>query len=105
MYLEINDIVPISQARARLTALADDVVTNGRHKMFTRNGESYVALVGAHELQELEQYRSAQRMADLRALEDGLEDIKAGRVWTVEEFKPQMAQLRRRVQKMVRLAA
>ena len=45
-----SDIVPISEARARLTELAEDVVGSGAEKVLTKNGTSYVALVDARRL-------------------------------------------------------
>ena len=45
-----SDIVPISEARARLTELAEDVVGSGAEKVLTKNGASYVALVDARRL-------------------------------------------------------
>lgn len=39
-----SDVVPISEARARLTELAEDVVGKGTEKLLTKNGASYVAL-------------------------------------------------------------
>jgi PHD/YefM family antitoxin component YafN of YafNO toxin-antitoxin module len=50
MALRASDIIPISEARARLTELAEDVVGNGAEKVFTKNGSSYVALVDAKKL-------------------------------------------------------
>jgi prevent-host-death family protein len=50
MSLRTSDIVPISEARARLTELADDVVAEGSEKVLTKNGNSYVALVDARKL-------------------------------------------------------
>lgn len=44
------DIIPISEARARLTELAEDVVGSGAEKVLTKNGSSYVALVDARKL-------------------------------------------------------
>ena len=35
-----SDIVPISEARARLTELAEDVVGSGAEKVLTKNGAS-----------------------------------------------------------------
>ncbi len=87
MNIQPQDIIPISKARARLAELADQVVRQGRHKVLTRNGESYVALVSADELEELEQFRQAQRMSDLRALAESAQDMVAGRVrdWAAYE--------------------
>ena len=50
MTLRASDIIPISEARARLTELAEDVVGNGSEKLLTKNGSSYVALVDAKKL-------------------------------------------------------
>jgi PHD/YefM family antitoxin component YafN of YafNO toxin-antitoxin module len=50
MTLRASDIIPISEARARLTELAEDVVGNGAEKVLTKNGASYVALVDAKKL-------------------------------------------------------
>jgi hypothetical protein len=50
MNLRASDIVPISEARARLTELAEDVVGSGAEKVLTKNGASYVALVDARRL-------------------------------------------------------
>ena len=50
MTLQTSDIVPISEARARLTELAEDVVGKGSEKVLTKNGASYVALVDARRL-------------------------------------------------------
>ena len=50
MALQTSDIVPISEARARLTELAEDVVGRGAERVLTKNGASYVALVDARRL-------------------------------------------------------
>ena len=49
MSFTAQDVVPISEARARLTELADDVVS-GAEKLLTKNGAAYVALVDAKRL-------------------------------------------------------
>lgn len=50
MPFRASDVVPISEARARLTELAEDVVGTGAEKVLTKNGASYVALVDARRL-------------------------------------------------------
>lgn len=45
-----SDIAPISEARARLSALAAEVVKSGSEKMLTSSGVRYVALVDARRL-------------------------------------------------------
>jgi prevent-host-death family protein len=44
------DVVPISEARARLTELAEEVVGAGAEKILTKNGASYVAIVDVRKL-------------------------------------------------------
>ena len=50
MTLRTSDIIPISEARARLTELAEDVVGSGAEKVLTKSGCSYVVLVDAKRL-------------------------------------------------------
>ena len=50
MNLRASDVVPISEARARLTELAQEVVEGGAEKVLTKNGVSYVAIVDAKKL-------------------------------------------------------
>lgn len=49
MSFSAKDVVPISEARARLTELSDEVVS-GAEKLLTKNGTAYVALVDAKKL-------------------------------------------------------
>ena len=72
MPLTSEDIVPITAARARLTELAEAVFTSGEPKLLTRNGESYVALITAAQLDELERYRQAEAVAILNATAEAL---------------------------------
>ena len=81
MGLRSSDVVPISDARARLTELAEDVVSGGHEKVLTKNGSSYVALVDARKLDyyhalEVEHGHLILGQAAL----DGLADLGAGRV-------------------------
>lgn len=88
MALRTSDIVPISEARARLTELAEDVVRNGAEKVLTKNGASYVALVDARQLDRyhaLEAEHAHLLMAD--AAIAGLEDALAGRLLTDAELQ------------------
>lgn len=82
MPLKSNDIVPITAARARLTELAESVATSGEPKLLTRNGESYVAIITAAQLDEFERYREAEAISILRATSSALEDVNTGRAMT-----------------------
>jgi PHD/YefM family antitoxin component YafN of YafNO toxin-antitoxin module len=88
-----EDIISISRARARLTELADAVSKTGQEKVFTKNGESYVALITAGQLDDLRRYREAEHLSMLKALVEAAEDIESGQVYTWDNFKPRLALL------------
>jgi prevent-host-death family protein len=78
MTLRTSDFVPISEARARLTELAEEVVEAGAEKVLTKNGSSYVAIVDA---KKLDYYHALEEHAGLVLLDEaelGLRQILAG---------------------------
>lgn len=78
MGLRTSDVVPISEARARLTELADEVV-GGAEKVLTKNGASFVALVDARKLDyyhALEEEHAGLVLLD--EAEVGLRQVLAG---------------------------
>ncbi len=85
MTLSAEDVIPLSQARARLSELAEQVKA-GAEKVITKNGESYVALIDAR---RLDYYHKLERARiHLLLLDDaaaGLEDVEAGRVSDARE--------------------
>jgi len=88
MPIRTSDIVPISEARARLTELAEEVVRDGTEKVLTKNGAGYVALIDARRLDEY--HALAQEYANLVLLVEaqrGLEDVAQGRTTSLKEFK------------------
>jgi PHD/YefM family antitoxin component YafN of YafNO toxin-antitoxin module len=95
-----KNIVPISRARARLTELADDVSKTGHEKIFTKNGESYVALITADQLDDYRRFREAEHLSMLKALVEAAEDIDAGRVYAWDEFRPRLARLRAKAKRI-----
>lgn len=95
-----KDIISISRARARLTELADDVSKSGQEKIFTKNGESYVALITADQLDDLRRFKEAEHLSMLKALVDAAEDIDAGRVYAWDDFKPRLARLRAKAKRI-----
>jgi prevent-host-death family protein len=97
MPLATKDIVPITTARAKLTELADQVARTGQGKVLTRNGESYVAIVTASDYDELTAFRHEQHLSVLRAVAEGLDDVNAERTLSLDEFRPQLHALRKRV--------
>ena len=80
MAIFASDVIPLSQARANLSELADQV-KSGAEKIITKNGESYVALIDA---QRLDYYHQLEREHIHLLLIDeatkGLADVAAGRV-------------------------
>ena len=80
MSIFASDVIPFSQARAKLSDLADQVKA-GAEKIITKNGESYVALIDANRLDyyhRLESERIHLLLIDEAA--KGLDDVAAGRV-------------------------
>lgn len=81
------DVVPISEARARLTELAEDVIGAGAEKLLTKNGASYVALIDARKLDYYHQLEAEH--ASLLLLQDalkGMRDVLEGRTISSEEL-------------------
>jgi prevent-host-death family protein len=79
MAISTRDIVPLSQARANLSELAEQVKA-GAEKIITRNGESYVALIDADRLDyyhQLERERFHLLLAD--DARRALDEVAAGR--------------------------
>ena len=79
MSYSAQDVVPISEARARLTELADDVVS-GAEKLLTKNGAAYVAIVDARKLDyyhALEEEHAS--LVLLSEAEAGLRQVLAGK--------------------------
>ena len=80
MAISAGDVIPLSQARANLSELADQVKA-GAEKIITKNGESYVAIIDA---QRLDYYHQLEReRIHLLLLDDasrGLADVAAGKV-------------------------
>ncbi len=80
MAFSVSDVIPLSQARANLSALADQVKA-GVEKIITKNGESYVAIVDAR---RLDYYHQLEREhIHLQLIDDarkGLDDVATGKV-------------------------
>ena len=92
MSFSTRDVVPFTQARAKLSELAEQVKA-GAEKIITKNGESYVALIDAERLDyyhRLERERIHLLLADAQR---GLADIAAGRT---QDADAALAQVQRR---------
>ena len=80
MSFSANDIVPLSQARAKFSELAD-AVKGGAEKIITKNGESYVALIDASRLDYYHRLESERiHLLLIDEAVKGLDDVVSGRV-------------------------
>jgi prevent-host-death family protein len=85
MSIAAADVIPLTQARANLSELADQVKA-GAEKIITKNGESYVALIDSDRLDYY--HRLEQERIHLVLLDDidkGLADVAAGRTRDARE--------------------
>ena len=85
MTIAAADVIPLTQARANLSELADQV-KSGAEKIITKNGESYVALIDSD---RLDYYHRLERerihLVLLDDIERGLADVAAGRTRDARE--------------------
>ncbi|NMV38956.1 type II toxin-antitoxin system Phd/YefM family antitoxin [Ralstonia insidiosa] len=80
MAFSARDVIPLSQARANLSELAEQVKA-GAEKIVTKNGESYIALIDAQRLDYYHQLERARiHLLLLDEAAKGLADVEAGRV-------------------------
>jgi prevent-host-death family protein len=96
MAVAASDVVPLTQARANLSELADEVKA-GAEKIITKNGESYVALIDADRLDYY--HRLERERIHLLLIDDarrGLEDITAGRTQDADAAIAKLQQRRTR---------
>ena len=79
MSISASDVIPFSQARAKLSDLADQVKA-GAEKIITKNGESYVALIDSDRLDYYHQLeRERIHLLLIGEAGKGLDDVVAGR--------------------------
>jgi len=94
MGFSASDVVPFTQARAKLSELADQAKA-GAEKIITKNGESYVALIDADRLDYY--HRLERERIHLLLIDDarrGLADIEAGRTYEADTAIAQIQQRR-----------
>lgn len=93
MAISAGDVIALSQARAKLSELADQVKA-GAEKVITKNGESYVALIDAqrpdyhHELE-----REHIHLMLIKDASHGLADVAVGQV---KDARKALAAIKRR---------
>jgi prevent-host-death family protein len=89
--------LPLSEVKARLSEIADEVDRTHERVHVTRNGREYVVLLAAEDLESLE--ATIELLADEDAIRRILEadaDVAAGHVTTAEEMAERMAKRRLR---------
>ena len=78
-------ILPVSEARAKLPQLIKKIGQMGKRLIITKNGRAEAVLMSPEELETLEVKSDAKLM---RSILQGLEDVKAGRLYShAEVFK------------------
>lgn len=86
MAITAQDVVPISEARARLTELSDEVVA-GAEKLLTKNGTAYVAIVDARKLDYYHTLEAEHaNLVLLTEAEAGLRELMAGQRVSSDEL-------------------
>jgi prevent-host-death family protein len=84
-------IVPFTEARASLSDLLDDVQGRHEHVVITRNGRPAAVVLSPEEWEAIEEtLEILQDQATMAALRESEEDVKAGRVFTLEEVKREL---------------
>ncbi len=91
------DTLPLSEVKARLSEIAEEVERTHQRVNITRNGRSYVVLMSAEDLESLE--ATLELLSDpgaLGRLAQAQSDLAAGRQVTEEDMAAEMEQRRRR---------
>jgi PHD/YefM family antitoxin component YafN of YafNO toxin-antitoxin module len=83
-----KDVVSITEARAKLTELAEEIASAGAEKLLTKNGASFVALIDARKLDYYHALEAEHANIVLRdEVERGLADVAAGRTTPAKELR------------------
>lgn len=90
-------IIPLSEAKARLSEVADEVDRTHERAHITRNGRDYVVLIAAEDLESLE--ATIELLSDPAAIgriREAEAAIERGETTSAEEMAALMAQRRAR---------
>jgi antitoxin YefM len=84
-------IIPFTEARARLTELLDEVEARHEHVVITRNGRPAAVVISTEEWEALEETLEVlDDEATLEALRESEEDVKAGRLFSLDEVRREL---------------
>lgn len=88
MPITSKDIISLSDARAKLTELCEEVRTQGTEKIITKNGGSCAALIDAGRLDHYHRLEREQiHVGLLQEAVKGLNDLKRKRTLTLAQLK------------------
>jgi prevent-host-death family protein len=92
LYTElVARVVPFTEARARLTELLDEVEARHEHLVITRNGRPAAVVVSPAEWDAIEEtldvLQDEQTLADLHESD---EDVKAGRLFSLDDVRREL---------------
>ncbi|MGH2723799.1 MAG: type II toxin-antitoxin system Phd/YefM family antitoxin [Actinomycetota bacterium] len=83
--------VPFTEARAKLSELLDELERQHEHVVITRNGRPAGVLVPVEEQEALEETLEILQDEELLdALRESEEDVKAGRLNTLDEVRREL---------------
>lgn len=83
--------VPLTEARAKLSELLDELERRHEHVVITRNGRPTAVLVPADEQEALEEtLEILQDEGLLEALRESEDDVEAGRLRTLREVRREL---------------
>lgn len=84
--MEIQNTISSTEARKRFAEIIDQVAETGARYTLTVNGKPKVVMIGAEELESIEETLDIMSSPEeMEAIRRGEEDIKAGRVVSLEQ--------------------
>lgn len=84
-------IVPFTEARASLSELLDDVEARHEHVVITRKGRPAAVLLSTEEWEAVEETLEILQDEDaLAALRESEEDVRAGRLFSLDEVRREL---------------
>ena len=97
MILVMSKVLPLSEVKAKLSEVIDEVVDTHERVTVTRNGRPVAVVLSLDDLESLEETLSIlSDPAAVRGIEEGRAAIARGDVATQEEIEALREQLRRR---------
>ena len=89
-------MVPLSQAKAQLSRIADEVHSTRERITITKNGRSYLVLMSSDDLESIEATLELLAHPDaVRRVNEARDDLDAGRVTSGDEMAELIAVRRR----------